>query len=164
MEIIRLTKENHNQFKEIIKVVVDNLEDKDMLIVISDKEQDEIFENKRAAVFGAVENQELLAISGLFWDESDFQEIVELCDISGAKVAEIAECMTLPNARGRGIMLAVNKQLCAYARQQGFDYLIATAHPANKASDATLKKLGMKCQGQFMRYGQYIRNYYLLKL
>ena len=164
MEIKPLTKYFHNQLRELVKTTVKNLENKEWLITLTDKELDIIFENKNALIYGATENEKLLAISGLFFDESDFIDILKLLNIENKKVAEIAECMTFPEFRGNNYMLKINLKLVEKAKELGFEYLIATAHPDNIASNTSLKKLKMTCSGQIYRYGKYLRNYYVLKI
>ena len=72
--------------------------------------------------------------------------------------------MTLPKARGNNYMLKINTALLSVAKELGFEYLIATAHPDNTPSNHSLQKLGMECKGQFYRYGKFLRNYYLMKI
>ncbi|MBQ8425139.1 MAG: GNAT family N-acetyltransferase [Clostridia bacterium] len=164
MEITRLTKNYHSQLKNLINIVSSSLPNPEWLIVMTNDEINNVFENKNALLYGIIENEKLLSISGLFFDESDFLDIEKLCDIKGSKVAEIAECMTLPEARGNNYMLKINNSLLKKAKELGYEYLIATAHPDNTASNHSLQKLGMICKGQFYRYGKYFRNYYLIKI
>ena len=164
MEIIKLTKNYHNQLKNLINNISTALTNPEWLIVMTNEEIENVFENKNVIMYGITENEKLLSISGLFYDESDFLDIEKLCNIEGSKVAEIAECMTLPEARGNNYMLKLNNSLLLKAKELGFEYLIATAHPDNTASNHSLQKLGMVCMGQFYRYGKYLRNYYLIKI
>ena len=164
MEIKRLTKDYHKELKEIVNITANNLANPEWLIVMTNEEVENVFENQNVIMYGVTENKELLSISGLFFDESDFLDIEKLCAIEGCKVAEIAECMTLPEARGNNYMLKINTALLAVAKELGFEYLIATAHPKNTASNHSLQKLGMQCKGQFYRYGKFLRNYYLIKI
>ena len=100
----------------------------------------------------------------LFYDEEDFADIVKLLGLEGCRVAEIAECMTLPLSRGNNFMFKINSVLVQRAKEKGIEYLIATAHPDNNASNHSLQKLGMKIKGQFYRYGKYYRNYLVMKI
>ena len=61
-------------------------------------------------------------------------------------------------------MLRINEKLLDRAKDLGIEYLVATAHPENVASNKSLGKLGMECKGQFMRYGKYLRNYLVMKI
>lgn len=163
MEIKKLTKNYHEQLKNLIQIVSCEI-DKEKLIVISNEEIEHIFENPSAIVYGAVENGKLLAISGLFFDESDYFEIMELLNIKNKKVAEIAECMVLPEARGNNLMFKINQMLIIEAQKLGFEYVIATAHPENISSKHSLEKLGMTTRVCFNRYGKYLRDCYIIKL
>ena len=164
MEILQLNEHYISQIKKITNSVIANLPNPDWLICLTNDEIDNLFINPNVIMYGLVSNNKLLSISGLFFDESDFFDITKLLNIPSNKVAEIAESMTLPNARGHNYMLKINQELKTHATILGFEYLIATAHPDNIASNKSLQKLGMKCYGQFLRYGKYLRNYYLLKL
>ena len=164
MKIIKLSDSYKEQLKDLISVTVQNLEKPEWLITLSDKEIENIFSNPKAIIYGAVEGEKLLAISGLFFDETDYQDIMKLLNIENNKVVEIAECMTHPTARGNNLMLQINSILIQKAKQLGFEYIIATAHPDNIASNKSLQKLKMTSDVQFFRYGKYIRNCYLLKI
>lgn len=164
MKIELLTRKSHQKLKDLITTVDQYLNNPEMLIVLTKEEIENIFNNKNAMMYGLFENDELVSISGLFFDESDFYDIVKLLNIENTKVAEIAECMTLPKARGNNYMLKINQVLLNRAKELGVDYLIATAHPDNISSNKSLTKLGMQCNGQFYRYGKYLRNYYVIKV
>lgn len=164
MEIKRIEKSYHKEFKKLISTVVDALSKKEWLIAPTDEEIENVFENNKVDFWGVFEDGELLAISSLSYDEDDFAEIVNLLEIEGHKVAEIAECMTLPKARGNNFMLKINSVLAQKAKEKGIEYLIATAHPDNVASNSSLQKLGMKKAGQFYRYRKYPRNYLVMKV
>ena len=61
-------------------------------------------------------------------------------------------------------MHKVNSKLIEIAKKKGFEYLVATAHPDNVASNKSLAKLGMECKAQIIRAGKYLRNVYMIKL
>lgn len=164
MEIKKLEKSCHEEFKYLIKIVVENLPKKEWLITPTNEELENIFENERIDYWGVFDNGKLVAISSLSFDKTDFFEIVKLLGLEQNKVAEIAECMTLQEARGNNYMFKINNVLVKRAKEMGFEYLIATAHPDNIASNSSLKKLGMKVAGQFYRYGKYYRNYLVMKI
>ena len=164
MNIKLLTSEYQNQLRVLVKTTIQNLINPEWLIALTDNEIDNIFENKNVLLYGAFENEKLLAISGLFFDESDYIDIVKLLGIENKKVSEIAECMTFPEYRGNNYMLKINRVIIEKAKELGVEYLIATAHPDNIASNTSLTKLGMKCSGQMQRYGKYLRNYYVMKI
>ena len=164
MNISKLETRYHNQLKDLIDIVVNTMENKNWLIALSKNEIENIFNNENAVIYGMIDGNKLLAISGLFFDESDFIEITKTLNIDHFKVAEISESMTLPQERGNNYMFMINSILVKEAKQMGFDYLIATAAPENIASNKSLTKLGMKCACQINRYGKYLRNCYVMKI
>lgn len=164
MEIRRLEQKDYEAFKALIETVVENLEVKEWLIVPTSGEMTNLLKDNKAEFWGMFDAGVLLSISCLSFDDDDFAEIIKLLKIENHKVAEISECMTLPIARGNNFMLKINKQIVKIAKDKGFDYLIATAHPDNIASNSSLKKLGMTVGGKFYRYGSHLRNYFVMKL
>lgn len=164
MEIKRLEKCHHGQLKDMFKTIVEGLPSKDLLIVPTEEEIECIFKNCKCEFWGLFDKNNLVAVSSLSVDNDDFFEITRLLGIEENRVAEIAECMTLPEARGNNFMLRINEKLLDRAKDIGVEYLVATAHPENVASNKSLGKLGMECKGQFMRYGKYLRNYLVMKI
>ena len=164
MEIKKIEKSYHKELKGLIKTVAKALPKKEWLITPSEEAIENLFESELFDYWGVFENDKLLAISSLSYDEEDFADIVKLLGIEGKNVAEIAECMTLPQARGNNFMFKINSVLFQRAREKGIEYLIATAHPDNNASNHSLQKLGMEIKGQFYRYGKNLRNYLVMKL
>ena len=164
MDIKLLSKDYQDDLRNLVKTTIQNLQNPEWLIALTDIEIDNIFDNNQVILYGAIENDVLLSISGLFFDKSDFLDIVKLLGIENKKVAEIAECMTFPEYRGNNYMLKINQVLLKKAKELGIEYLIATAHPDNIASNTSLSKLGMKCSGQIQRYGKFLRNYYVIKI
>ena len=164
MKIEKLSDKHKNQLKDLIQITVKNLEKPEWLITLSDEEIENIFDNPKVVMYGAIEENKLLAISGLFFDETDYLDIMQLLRIENYKVAEIAECMTHPSARGNNLMLKINSIIMQDAKELGFEYLIATAHPDNISSNKSLSKLGMQNHSQIHRYGKYLRNCYIIKV
>ena len=164
MEIRKLEQKDHGQLKELIDAVVDDLKVKDWLIAPTKEEIESVFENNNVEFWGVFDGDTLLSISCLSFDNDDFSEIVKACGIENLKVAEIAECMTLPFARGNNLTLQINQKLVQVAKSMGFDYLVATAHPDNIASNISLQKLGMTSSTQIHRYGTHLRNCFVMKL
>lgn len=163
MSIIKLDHQHHNQLKNLIATIKKDI-DPNKLIIIPQDQIETIFNNNTTIIYGVVEQNNLLAMSGLFWDESDYLDIKRILNIQNSKVAEIAECLVLPNARGNNYMLKLNQCLLEEAKKLGFEYVIATAHPQNYASHKSLIKLGMTTNKQFNRYDKYLRNIYYIKL
>ena len=72
--------------------------------------------------------------------------------------------MVLPEYRGQNLMLQLNRKLVSYARDKGYEYLVATVHPDNVASRTSAETLGFKLHSRFMRKGRFLRNLYVMKL
>lgn len=164
MNISKLSHKHLPNLKQIIDITLKNIQNADWFIPLDPGNIDNIFDINICEIYGVFDNDELLAISGLFWDESDYADIKQILNIADKKVAEIAECITLPKARGNNYMLTLNKLLLQKAKEKGYEYVIATAHPDNIASNKSLTKLGMTTNNQFMRYDKYLRNIYRIKI
>ncbi len=164
MQIQQLSNKHLESLKQIINIALKNIQDPNWFIPLDPDNIDKIFDLNICAIYGIFDNDKLLAISGLFWDESDYHDIKKTLNISDKKVVEIAECITLPEARGNNYMLTLNKLLLQKAKEMGYQYIIATAHPDNIASNKSLTKLGMTTSNQILRYDKYLRNVYSIKL
>ena len=57
-------------------------------------------------------------------------------------------------------MREINSVIMSEAKNQGFVYLVATAHPDNIASNTSLSKLGLSYKKTVVRTGGYLRNVY----
>ncbi len=164
MKIQQLSHNHLKDLKQIIDIALKNITNPKWFIPLDPSNIDNIFDLNICNIYGIFDNDKLLAISGLFWDESDYQDIKQLLNIQNAKVAEIAECITIPQARGNNYMLKLNQLLVQKAKELGYQYLIATAHPDNIASNKSLQNLGMTSNKQFYRYDKFLRNIYCIKL
>lgn len=114
-------------------------------------------------LLGIFEKGQMVAVSGLLFDLSDFSDIAELSTVDFERTAEIGGCMTSPGHRNNGYMRMINECILKTARSQQLRYLIATAHPDNLPSNASLRKLGMQLVAVIQRHN-YPRNLYLLDL
>ena len=98
----------------------------------------------------------------------NFDEFRELSVASGIslerKGAELGGSMVLPDYRGQNLMYDVNKKLLEVAKENGIEYLVATVHPENIASNRSVLKLGMQKTATIVRTGGYLRNVYFLEL
>lgn len=165
MKILKLTKNHKNDFININKLTKENLENHDFFIgFFSNEEIDNFLQNDNQAIFyGCLENNDLVALSALFFDVEDFQNELNILNINPKLCAEIGASMTLKNARGKGYMLSINKELIKIAKEKNIKYLLATAHPDNIASNKSLNNLGMNFIKEFKRHN-FPRNLYILNL
>lgn len=89
-----------------------------------------------------------------YYDVLNIEKTSKLCELGGALVS------VEPRYRNKGIMTSLSKKLCEVASQEGYDYIIATAHPDNIASNKILPKLEMKLFSTITTSSGYLRNVY----
>ncbi|MCD7971626.1 MAG: GNAT family N-acetyltransferase [Candidatus Azobacteroides sp.] len=165
MQIERLTEEYKQALIEINRITVDQLSNASYYIPFTEKEVEASFDGSgKVILYGIMDDGRLAAVSGLFFDVSDLSGELASLGINSAETVEIGGCMTLPDYRNKGYMLALNKELLQVARQKGCTYVVATAHPDNSASNRSLGNAGMERLKVFYRKGDYLRNLYGMKL
>ena len=165
MDIRQLTPDDRGRHEVMTGIIVSHLTSPDMLIPMTKEEYEETFaEGSSDVVLGLFnEKDEMTATSGLLGNVSDYAAEPEMAEILTHRCAEIGECMVHPQYRGNGYMLQLNQELERIAINSGIEYLLATAHPDNTASNNSLRKLGMQFLKVFDRHG-YIRNIYVKEL
>ncbi|MCC8188688.1 MAG: GNAT family N-acetyltransferase [Bacteroides sp.] len=165
MKIQRLSKAYKSRLIEINQFTTDHLSSPAHYIPFTEKEIEAAFDDSgKVVLYGVMEEGTLAAVSGLFTDVSDIAAELVSLQIDAEKAVEIGGCMTLPEYRNKGYMLSLNRELLRIARQEGYRYLVATAHPDNVASSRSLTKAGMNKVKQFYWHGDYLRDLYLLQL
>jgi RimJ/RimL family protein N-acetyltransferase len=153
-----LTSEDAKALDGLIEQIEDNLEQKEWWLPITKNSRSLFFDGKSAVIIGAFNEQnKLVASSGLF-----FYEVLSETNVStlGDDLAEIGRCMVLPEYRGDNLMLKLNRELVAKAREMGKKSLVATAHPDNRASCRSLESLGFTKKMLVKKWNNYSRNYY----
>jgi RimJ/RimL family protein N-acetyltransferase len=162
----KLTKQNIQGVKHLTRVITKNLTNPDMFMPFEEHVIDNMFgENSTLFAYGAFCDNTLVAMSLYDTNNAEFEELVNALGLDkSCKIAELGVCMTLPEYRGNNLMHVINTELVNVAKQNGFDYLVATAHPQNTPSNTSLKKLGMQCGATIIRAGHYERNVYYIKL
>ena len=164
MIIRRLTCSDKDAFTYMNKTTTDSLSDKSFLIPFSTEEIENTFANDtKDIVYGIFDEEKLVAMSGIYFDLRDFEDVKDELNIDIDKTAEIGGSMTLTEFRGNGYMLILNTQLKVIAEELNIKFILATAHPQNIASNRSLSKLGMQLIKEFDRHG-YRRNLYILTL
>ncbi|MBR7110629.1 MAG: GNAT family N-acetyltransferase [Clostridia bacterium] len=164
-KIIRLTKAHHKDFLNINKVIRETITNSSWFMPISIDHLENTFDaNSTLVVYGAEVDGKIACVSTYDTDKEECCELTRALGIESDKVAEIGYSMTLPEYRGQNLMQKVNLALIEIAKEQGIEYLVATAHPDNIASNKSLAKIGMECKTQIIRAGKYLRNVYMIKL
>lgn len=160
----RLTPSDRPLHERMSELIVANLPRLDFLIPMTKEEYEDTFvEGSEDVVYGLFEDDNMIATSSLLHDVRAYADQEEVKDILGHKCAEIGECMVLPSHRGQGLMLKLNELLRKDAQGMGIEYMLATAHPENVASNSSLRKLGFQLVKTFDRHG-YLRNLYVMKV
>ncbi len=164
-KIIPLTKEHHKDFVAINNVIRETIENPLWFMPFSCENLENTFaDGSTLTVYGAEVNGKIACVSIYDTDENEWGELALALGVESGKIAELGGSMTLPEFRGRNLMQKVNQKLLEVAKQNGFEYLVATAHPDNIASNKSLQKIGMECKAQIIRAGKYLRNVYIIKL
>lgn len=159
-----LTPEDRALHEEMSRTIVSCLPREDFLIPMTPEEYEDTFVDGTAdIVYGVFDGERLIATSGLLHDVRAYKAQLEVHDVLKHKCAEIGECMVLPEYRGRAYMLKLNTLLKNEAVRMGIEYMLATAHPDNVASNSSLRRLGFELVKTFTRNG-YIRNLYVMKV
>jgi RimJ/RimL family protein N-acetyltransferase len=152
-----LTESDAAALDDLIEVIESNLEHKEWWFPITKKSRSLFFDGKSAVLMGAFYGNKLVAASGMF-----FYEVLSETNVStlSDELAEIGRCMVLPKYRGDNLMLKLNRELVAKARELGKKGLVATAHPDNIASCRSLETLGFTKKCLVKKWNNYSRNYY----
>ena len=150
------------QVRKLIKLVLEELENKDFFIPISEQELTELYDNKICILYGAYDEEKLVALAKL--DVAEKYDVIELkqcLNLQKYKVAELGRYLCLPEYRRKGIMKNLQKILIDEARKLNYDYLVATVHPENLASNKTILKDEFELKNTRMLSNGYFRNIYL---
>lgn len=150
-----LTPEDRAKHKALSMVIYDALPSKELLIPMTEEEYDDTYTDENEdVVYGIFEGERLIATSSLLHDVRAYVVNPELEEILKHPCVEIGESMVLPEYRGNGLMLRLNKLIKEEAKRQGVQYMLATAHPDNIASNTSLKHLGYVVIKEFTRAGE----------
>ena len=154
-----------DEFCALSEAVYNKLENKEWYIPMSQENMKTALKNEVFTVVGAIKDGVLAGVSLIDRTREEFAQLSEVAGVgAGKKGAELGACMVLPEYRGNNLMHLMNVELVKLARQSGIEYLVATAHPDNIASNTSLVKLGFKKQAQIIRDGHYLRNSYYMEI
>ncbi len=165
-EIKRLEEIHLSEYKALTKKVLSLIPDPDWFMGLPEELLNTMFSTESTfTVYGCFVDG-VLAGASLY--DTCREEIEEVAIAAGAdlskKGAELGVSMVLPEYRGQNIMCKLNLALVEAAREKGMAYLLATAHPENAPSNASLQKIGMEYKKTIIRQGHYERNVYFMAL
>lgn len=160
----KLVIDDKYKLEELIKQIENNLENEQLWLPINIKSREHFFDDEWTYFLGMFDKNKLIAAVGLFFNENEYKESVKILQIDNCKIAEIGRAMVTPEYRHKGLMKKIMLELINYSKRQGIQYLVATVHPQNIASQKTVTSLGMKKKEYCIKQGKYERDIFLLKL
>lgn len=159
----QLTINDKKLFNEFNKTILDSIANSEWFIPFS-PDDEQVLTPDHDLFLGVFDGDKLVGISGLILTEAFYGEIRDVLGLQGKKIAEVGGSMVLPEYRGKNIMLSINKMLVQIAKEQGYEYLVATVHPDNVASRTSAETLGFVKKDCILRKGKFLRNVYIMKL
>lgn len=124
-----------------------------------------MFDDSKAITYGAYDNNNnnLVGTAQLYLSENYVGEIKEILKLKDYSMAELGGALVLENYRNKGITKRLLSILIEEAKRLNYDYVIATVHPENIASNKTVSSTNAKVV-KTTNLGEYLRNIYLLKI
>ncbi len=160
----KIPQTDKEQVLKLIDIVIGGLEKTEYFIPYAQWELDSLFDVKYAPLYGAYNGNKLVGMAQLYIDQKMLEEFKQVMDIENDKVCELGGNLVLPEYRGYGITTVLQTIQLNLAKQLGFDYIISMAHPDNKSSLATLKKVGLIYLKQCTVANGHLRDVYIKKL
>lgn len=122
-----------------------------------------MFDSSIAITYGAYDNNQLVGTAQLYLSENYVSKIKEILELKNSKVAELGGALVLEEYRNKGIIKNLLSILIEEAKDKNYDYLVATVHPENIASNKAVLSTNAKIV-KTVNLGEYLRNIYLLEI
>lgn len=158
-----IKEEEKQQVKELINVVLNKLERKEFFMPFTEEELEDMFNKDKIITYGAYDEEKLVGMAQLYFDESYTTEIRELLNMQNNKVAEFGGYLVLEEYRNKGIMKHLEDMLISKLKEINYEYAVITVHPDNISSNKATEYTGAKII-KTTNLGEYLRNIYLLKI
>ncbi len=155
--------EEKQQVKELINIVLNKLERKEFFMPFTEEELEDMFNKNKIITYGAYDEEKLVGMAQLYFDESYTTEIREILNMQNNKVAEFGGYLVLEEYRNKGIMKHLEDMLISKLKEINYEYAVITVHPDNIASNKATEYTGAKII-KTTNLGKYLRNIYLLKI
>ncbi len=159
-----IEKKDEKQLLNLISTVLNNLEKEDYFIPYEKWELDSMFDKTYAPLYGAYDNEKLVAMTQLYIREDFLKEYIDILGLNGNKVCELGGNLVLPEYRGKGLITELMRIQSDLAKQMGFDYIISMAHPENIASKKSLEKVGLEYVKTTTVNEKFLRDIFMKKL
>ena len=151
------------QLQELMDIVLKNLERKEFFMPFTEEELEDMFNKNKIITYGAYDEEKLVGMAQLYFDESYTTEIREILNMQNNKVAEFGGYLVLEEYRNKGIMKHLEDMLISKLKEINYEYAVITVHPDNIASNKATEYTGAKII-KTTNLGKYLRNIYLLKI
>ena len=123
------------QVLNLINTVIGGLNNPDFFIPYESWEYDSMFDEENYGyLFGAYDGDKLVGMMQLYVSPDMVSDLKQELNIGEFNVCELGGALVLPEYRSRGIAIELGKLCGAAAKERGFDYIVATAHPDNRSS------------------------------
>ena len=124
----------------LVNIIENNLENKEFWLPINEVSRQHFFDDEWTEFYGVFVGNDLIAAAALFYNEHEYNESLLAINRRISNVAEIGRAMVHPDYRGKNILLEINMKLIEVAQKKNIEYLIATIHPDNVASQKSFLK------------------------
>lgn len=155
--------EEKQQVKELINIVLNKLERKEFFMPFTEEELEDMFNKDKIITYGAYDEEKLVGMAQLYFDESYTTEIRELLNMQNNRIAEFGGYLVLEEYRNKGIMKHLEDMLISKLKEINYEYAVITVHPDNIASNKATEYTGARII-KTTNLGEYLRNIYLLKI
>lgn len=167
MELVyrKIEEKDKEQLFDLMKVVLDSLEDPSYFIPYEKWEYDSMFDGENyAPLYGVYDGDKLVGMAQLYVSQEMLDDFKEEFGLTEYKVCELGGNLVLPEYRGKGITTKLQTIELELAKELGFDYIISMGHPDNIGSLKTLEKVGLEFIKTTTLSNGFLRSLYMLKL
>ena len=98
-----INKEDEKQLRDLIKIVLDGLENPQFFIPYEKWELEQIFDKSYAPLHGAYDGEKLVGMAQLYVKEDFLKEYKEILGLQSFRVCELGGNLVLSEYRGNGI-------------------------------------------------------------
>lgn len=154
-----------DKIMELQKVIIDNIEDKQ---IYANSEKHEFLDAivHKGKILGVVTEEDELIAMGVYiknnYDEHNYGYDIGLEGEELLKVGQIESTVVLPEFRGNRLQKIICEELEKVALDDNVSIIASTASPYNKFSVNTFLNLGYEVKADKLKYGG-LRRYVLVK-
>ncbi|MBE5819798.1 MAG: GNAT family N-acetyltransferase [Clostridiales bacterium] len=159
----KINVDNRQELIELMENVLNKLERKEFFIPFTENEIEELFQENNTISYGAFHNEKLVGTAQLYLEDNFIKNIKKEINLVSDKVAELGGYLVLEEYRNEGILKELEKRLIKEAKEKDYEYIVVTVHPDNLPSNKAVEFTGAKIV-KTTKFGEYLRNIYLLKL